>query len=204
MGCVRCVRCPLLLPRQLRSESRAVWLARHIGPGRFFLGQHRSHRVAVFPDQWTNFMTGVPRCRFPAPLSRVLDSRGITGAARETFLSPASWSQMEAPKSLPGMIAARDRILRAIRGKQPTLIYGDYDADGVLSSSILATTLRMLGADVSVVLPRRDEGYGLSVATVKRFAGESKRLVITVDNGISALEPIRLADRLGLDAFAAK
>ena len=84
----------------------------------------------------------------PAPLSRVLDSRGITGAARETFLSPASWSQMEAPESLPGMVAVRDRILRAIRGKQSTLIYGDYDADGALSSSILATTLRMLGADV--------------------------------------------------------
>ena len=55
----------------------------------------------------------------PAPLSRVLDSRGITGAARETFLSPASWSQMEAPESLPGMVAVRDRILHAIRGSSP-------------------------------------------------------------------------------------
>ena len=110
--------------------------------------------------------------QIPAPLSRVLDSRGITGAARETFLSPASWSQMEAPESLPGMVAVRDRILRAIRGKQPTAIYADYDADGVLSAAILATTLRMLGADVSIVLPRREEGYGLSVAAVKRFAGE--------------------------------
>jgi single-stranded-DNA-specific exonuclease len=108
--------------------------------------------------------------QIPAPLSRVLDSRGITGAARETFLSPASWSQMEAPESLPGMIAVRDRILHAIRRKQPSLIYGDYDCDGVLSSTILATTLRMLGADVSIVLPRREEGYGLSVAAVKRAA----------------------------------
>jgi single-stranded-DNA-specific exonuclease len=106
---------------------------------------------------------------------------------------------MEAPESLPGMVAVRDRILHAIRRQQPAAIYADYDADGVLSAAILATTLRMLGADVSVVLPRRDEGYGLSVAAVKRFAGEGKQLVITVDNGISALEPIRLADRLGLD-----
>jgi single-stranded-DNA-specific exonuclease len=76
--------------------------------------------------------------QIPARLSRMLDSRGITGVARETFLSPASWSRMEAPESLPSMVAVRDRILRAIRGKQPTAIYGDYDADGVLSSSILA------------------------------------------------------------------
>jgi hypothetical protein len=66
--------------------------------------------------------------QIPAPLSRVLDSRGITGAARDTFLSPAIWSQMEAPESLPGMIAVRDRILTAVRRSQPISIFGDYVA----------------------------------------------------------------------------
>ena len=76
--------------------------------------------------------------QIPAPLSRVLDSRGITGAARETFLSPASWSQMEAPESLPGMVAVRDRIFRAIRGKQPTSIYGDYVECAIMPSGSLS------------------------------------------------------------------
>jgi single-stranded-DNA-specific exonuclease len=57
----------------------------------------------------------------------------------------------------------------------------------------------MLGADVTIVLPTRDEGYGLSSAAVKKFSTQGKRLIVTVDNGIMAHEPIRLADRLGID-----
>jgi single-stranded-DNA-specific exonuclease len=135
----------------------------------------------------------------PAPIARVLDSRGITGAARDTFLSPSSWSQMETPGELPGMTAVRDRILDAIRLNQPICLFGDYDADGVLSSAILYTTLRMLGGTVEVVLPRREDGYGLNVAAVKRFSTAGKHLIVTVDNGIAAFEPIRMAGLLGMD-----
>jgi single-stranded-DNA-specific exonuclease len=135
----------------------------------------------------------------PASLARVLDVRGITGDARTKFLSPVEWSEIERPESLPGLGTVVSRLLGAVQSLQPIGIFSDYDCDGVLSGAILYTALTMLGADVSIIVPMRDNGYGLSTAAVKRFAAEGKRLIVTVDNGIMAHEPIRLADRLGID-----
>jgi single-stranded-DNA-specific exonuclease len=135
----------------------------------------------------------------PASLARVLDSRGIVGEARTKYLAPADFSQIERPQNLPGLETVVARLMGAIQSNQAIGIYADYDCDGVLSGAILYTALKMLGADVCVVLPTRDEGYGLTSAAVKQFAATKKRLLVTVDNGINAHEQIKLADELGLD-----
>ena len=77
-------------------------------------------------------------------------------------------------------------------------IVGDYDCDGVLSTAILEATLSRLGAQPTVYLPHRDEGYGLRNEVVHRFSTHGTGLLITIDNGINAAGPVRLAQRLGI------
>jgi single-stranded-DNA-specific exonuclease len=81
-------------------------------------------------------------------------------------------------------------------------VFGDYDVDGVCSTAILLRTLRALGADPVWELPSRfDEGYGLSVAAVERLAARGVGLLVTVDCGVTAVEPVAAARAAGLDVI---
>jgi single-stranded-DNA-specific exonuclease len=130
------------------------------------------------------------------PLVDVLKNRGICDLDR--FLAPSSWSDMPSPFELEGMEPAVKQILQAMRSKRPITVVGDYDCDGVLSTAILEATLRRLGAQTTVYLPHRDEGYGLSNKVVHRFSTHGTGLLIAIDNGINAAGPVRLAQRLGI------
>ena len=130
------------------------------------------------------------------PLVDVLKNRGISDLDR--FLAPSTWSDLPSPFELEGMARAVTQILHAIRSQRPIAVVGDYDCDGVLSTAILAATLRRLGAQPTVYLPHRDEGYGLSNEVVHRFSTHGTGLLITIDNGINAAGPVRLARRLGI------
>lgn len=130
------------------------------------------------------------------PLVDVLKNRGISDLDR--FLAPSSWSDLPSPFELEEMEPAVTQILHAIRSQRPMTIVGDYDCDGVLSTAILETTLRRLGAQPTVYLPHRNEGYGLSNEVVHRFSTHGTGLLITIDNGINAAGPVRLAQRLGI------
>lgn len=146
-----------------------------------------------------------PAARFPRPADmdplvyEVLLSRGIeTEADARRFLHP-SLSDLRDPYRLSDMQSAVDRIRDHLARRSPITVYGDYDVDGVTSSSILYTHLRGLGADVEVYLPNRHtEGYGLNEAAIRKIA-ERGGLLVTVDCGVTNGPLIDLARQLGLD-----
>ena len=104
------------------------------------------------------------------------------------------------PFLLKGMDIAVNRIRDAIEKQEPILIFGDYDADGVSSTSVLMMTLRDLGANVQFYIPNRfTEGYGPNERAFRHAAESGINLIITVDTGISAVHEASIAKELGMD-----
>jgi single-stranded-DNA-specific exonuclease len=135
------------------------------------------------------------------PLSaRVLVHRGFrTPEAASAFLSDRL-ADLPDPFRMKGMAAAVDRLFRAIREKERITLYGDYDVDGVCSTSLLALFLRELGARPATYIPHRlDEGYGLNVQAVEKIAADGTRVLVTLDCGITSVAEIARAKELGLD-----
>jgi single-stranded-DNA-specific exonuclease len=133
-------------------------------------------------------------------LARLLIRRGLTGpddAAR--FLFP-SIAHLHAPEQMTGLCAAVDRIDAAIEGKEPILIYGDYDVDGTMAVIILKTAIELCGGAADFHVPHRiREGYDLRDDVIERAAAAGIRLIISVDMGIRAFTPAETAQRLGVD-----
>ncbi|MBE6608302.1 MAG: single-stranded-DNA-specific exonuclease RecJ [Ruminococcaceae bacterium] len=115
------------------------------------------------------------------------------------FISAASENYYD-PFCMPDMEKAVERILRAIENKEKTVIYGDYDVDGVTSVSILYMYLCELGLSPEYYIPSRStEGYGVNNEAIKQFAEKNITLMITVDTGVTALEEVKFAQELGID-----
>ncbi|MEM9881842.1 MAG: single-stranded-DNA-specific exonuclease RecJ [Planctomycetota bacterium] len=135
-------------------------------------------------------------------LSRLLSARDVaTAEDAERFLRP-KLNHLRDPAALPGCEAAARRLARAIEQRQPVVVYGDYDVDGITASAILWHTLRQLGHEaVTTYVPHRlDEGYGLNVAALDTFAAQDRKpLVVTVDCGITAIDAAAHAAAIGLD-----
>ena len=93
-----------------------------------------------------------------------------------------------------------ERIQIAVEHQEPILIYGDYDADGVTSTTVLMSALKDIGANVQFYIPNRfTEGYGPNENAFREAAASGIRLIITVDTGISAVQEAILAKELGMD-----
>ncbi|HKP89159.1 MAG TPA: single-stranded-DNA-specific exonuclease RecJ [Thermoleophilaceae bacterium] len=103
------------------------------------------------------------------------------------------------PFAFEGMDVAAETILAHVRDGSRIVVHGDYDVDGVCSTAILVRGLRRLGADPSWHIPARDDGYGLSVATVERLAAAGTRLIVTADCAVAAVDEVARARELGLD-----
>lgn len=152
---------------------------------------------------WT-FRSGVAGTSTPAGgdlVARVLAARGLEGAEATAFLEP-SLHQLHDPASLPGVERAASRLLEAARGGERIVIYGDYDVDGITATAILYHALRAIApdCDVATYVPHRiEEGYGLNAEALARMAAADASVVVSVDCGITALEPARIARRAGLD-----
>ncbi len=100
------------------------------------------------------------------------------------------------------MDAAVARIGLALERRESVLVYGDYDVDGITSTAIVASAFGFLGAGIDTYIPHRlDEGYGLNVEAIRKFAERGVKLLITVDNGITAIEEVAEANRLGVDVI---
>jgi single-stranded-DNA-specific exonuclease len=136
-----------------------------------------------------------------APLvASLLVNRGLnTVEEAEAFLYPAKQS-FHNPFLLDGMEQAVQRVHEAISKQEKILVFGDYDADGVSSTTVMVSALRELGASVDFYIPNRfTEGYGPNEAAF-RWAKESGfSLIITVDTGIAAIKEASLAKELGID-----
>lgn len=138
-----------------------------------------------------------------APLvARILAARGFTDPAlAASFLRP-DIRALHDPFLLTGMDAAVVRILEAIRGNHPVLLYGDYDVDGTTSVVILKKLLDLAGANSTFFVPHRlRDGYGMHPEVVEQAATQGVRLIISVDTGIRANEVVRLARSLGVDVI---
>ncbi len=135
-------------------------------------------------------------------LAAVLASRGWTDPeALRSFLYPQI-SNLHSPLLLKDMQKAVDRICREIDRGGRIIVYGDYDVDGVTSTSILYDFLRGLNARVEYYIPDRfEEGYGLNINTAEALCDCNPSLIITVDNGISAVEEIKYINSRGIDVI---
>lgn len=131
-----------------------------------------------------------------------LISRGIGKEQHASFLHPDFTSGLHDPFLLPDMDKAVERIIQAIKTHEKIIIYGDYDIDGLSACALMLDTLTQFGAEVSVYIPDRfEEGYGLNSQALQGLADDKVGLVITVDCGITAVEPIRVAKEAGLDVI---
>lgn len=134
-------------------------------------------------------------------IDRVLHARGIDPANAETYLNP-SLLGMHDPGLIPDIDKAARRILDAIAAGERVVIYGDYDVDGITATAILVHTLRTIRPDANLhtYIPHRvDEGYGINADAIAQLAAEGARVIVSVDCGITAIEPARQARRLGVD-----
>ncbi len=151
-------------------------------------------------DKTTRIKEIVASCGISQVVAEILFYRGIDTVEKAMqFLNP-NLERLHDPYSLKDMDKGVQRINKAIQENELITIYGDYDVDGVTSTSILLLFLRQLGARVDYYIPsRHDEGYGLNVAAIKKIGRNGTRLIITVDCGIAALEEIDYASSLGID-----
>ncbi|NDJ59914.1 MAG: single-stranded-DNA-specific exonuclease RecJ [Chloroflexi bacterium] len=144
------------------------------------------------------------RYRMHPVLAQILYQRGYTDPdSARTFLyaddlSAGSFLNIRGKK--PNIDRALSRIRVAIRRRERIAIYGDFDADGVTSSVLMAQTLEALGANYEVYIPlRAEEGYGLNSEALRKLARSGVRLVITVDCGVRAVEEVADGNAAGLD-----
>ena len=133
----------------------------------------------------------------------LLFQRGIKDeSSLKKFLEP-SLEDLHDPYLLHDMDKAVDRIRQAVEQGELILVYGDYDADGMTSASIVKESLEQLGAECLVYLPNRfTDGYGPNASVYKYFIGQQGvSLIVTVDNGVAGHEAIDLAQSMGVDVI---
>lgn len=136
-------------------------------------------------------------------VARLLFERGIQDQeSLKKFLEP-SLEDLHDAYLLHDMDKAVERIRQAIEEGENILVYGDYDADGMTSASIVKESLEQLGAECRVYLPNRfTDGYGPNASVYKYFIEqEGISLIVTVDNGVAGHEAIALAQSMGVDVI---
>lgn len=154
-----------------------------------------------FSDE--SFIKKAKKLGLEASVANLVYQRGIqTGEALRDFLEP-SLDQLHDPYELHDMDKAVTRIRQAIENYEQILIYGDYDADGMTSASIVKEALEQLGAECQVYLPNRfTDGYGPNASVYKYFIeNQGISLIVTVDNGVAGHEAIELAQSMGVDVI---
>lgn len=153
------------------------------------------------PSKWINS----ERPMFPYegmsyPMTSVLMNRGFHALHEINTFLEVSLDQLHPPEALPDMTLAVSRITRAIEQGETICIYGDYDVDGMTSVAILYRTLVYLNANLMLYIPKRmEEGYGLNTEAIQTLHERGATVVVTVDCGITAIEPAIIAKELGID-----
>lgn len=131
-----------------------------------------------------------------------MKARGLADeASSRPFLEP-KLTHLHDPSLVPDLDRAAERVLSAVRSGEPIVIYGDYDVDGVTATAILWHMIRAVrpDADVRTYVPHRlEEGYGLNTTAVEQLARDGARVIVTVDCGVTAIEPALAAKQAGVD-----
>jgi single-stranded-DNA-specific exonuclease len=167
-----------------------------------------SQRSSDFPEQRWNFHPVHPEqaanlaaaTGISAVMAQILLNRRLSTPDQvAAFLEPDVATLPSPLDEFPDLSLSLELLINAIHHRQPIAICGDYDADGMTSTALLLRALRYLGADVDFAIPSRmSEGYGLNQRIVEEFHGEGVQVILTVDNGIAAHQPIARARELGL------
>jgi single-stranded-DNA-specific exonuclease len=132
----------------------------------------------------------------------VLAARGVETETQARALLGPSLEQLHDPFLMLGMREAAGRVLRAVDAGERILVYGDYDVDGTTGTVVLRRALSFLGAKTGYHVPHRfTEGYGIRRDVLERAKGDGYSLVISVDCGIRAFEPLEWARENGLDVI---
>jgi len=134
-------------------------------------------------------------------LAQVLIARGYHSAEDAGKFLNSKLSDLHDPELLPGITEAADRVVSALQENRRITIYGDYDVDGMTSTSILWHCLKLAGGVVDYYIPSRlEEGYGLNCEAIRELHEQDPdRLLISVDCGITSVEEAELAKTLGLE-----
>ena len=186
--------------------------------------KHRARRYSLpvngLTARWTFRLTedgGLP----PAPgspisgpagapplISRILLARGLSRPTEAaTFLDP-KLTQLHDPSLIPDLDKAAVRLVDAARRAEKIVIYGDYDVDGITATAILFHTLRAVAGtrtgepndNITTYVPHRlEEGYGLNSDAIRDLAAGGAQVIVSVDCGVTAIEPARVANELGID-----
>src|SRR5215470_5230914 len=172
---------------------------------RYFLGVGRSLTGRIWRDRLDDrgsarALAIAQRHGLDELLARVLAGRNVDVDQVESFLNPTIKRLMPDPHSLTAMAAASARIADAIVRGESIAIFGDYDVDGATASALLCRYLRHCGLDPIVHIPDRIfEGYGPNVDAIRSFSERGVTLLITVDCGVTSVEALAEAKKLGID-----
>ncbi len=133
----------------------------------------------------------------------LLARRGVSSASEaKDFLHPSYEKHTHDPMLMKNMKRASARLADAINKSEHIAIWSDYDADGIPGAVILHDFLKKAGVHFTNYIPHRNlEGYGVNIDGVEKLASEGVRLLITVDSGITDVEPIARAKELGIDVI---
>jgi single-stranded-DNA-specific exonuclease len=160
-------------------------------------------RWQIFPPQPAQSRQIAQATALSPLLAQVLINRGIyTPEQAWEFLDPETLLLPSPLDEFPDLDKSIDLLVEAIATQQKILICGDYDADGMTSTALLMRSLRYLGAQVDYDIPSRmDEGYGINQRMVEAFHAAGGAIILTVDNGIAAYDPVERARALGLSVI---
>lgn len=136
------------------------------------------------------------------PIARTLYTRGYDTPEKVFGFITMGEEWIADPALLKGATQAVDRLQKALENNEKILIFGDYDVDGITSTAIMLSCLLPLDANINYFLPnRKRDGYGLSSRIAKKAAENGYHLIVTVDNGITAHQPVKDAKEAGLDVI---
>lgn len=169
----------------------------------YFLGVAESVTGKAWRDRLADRRSGIAiaqRLDAPEILGRVLAARGVFPEEAEAFLRPRLRALLPDPYRLMEMEKAAQRVAQAAVAGEKIAIFGDYDVDGASSSALLKRFLGRVGNDAVIYIPDRlSEGYGPNPDAFRRLAAEGASLIVTVDCGVSAHDPVDVAGSLGVD-----
>lgn len=162
------------------------------------MGMKRWKMAETVPQEAFTALAGHSRL-----IAALLWRRGIrTAEQADGFLHPSWDRDVHDPFLFLDMRRAVDRLMKAAKTGEKIVVHGDYDADGVSGSVVLHSTLKALGADVSVYLPHREkDGYGMNAPSIEKMAKDGAKVIVTCDCGISSGKEIALAASLGIDVI---
>lgn len=191
----------MTLPADLRSAD----LAANHSPENAIAGVERSisGRRWVFKETDERAALAMTQALgMPDIVARILAGRGHDLTAVDAFLSPTLKELLPDPSRFKDMDRAAERMAKAILDGEKIALFADYDVDGATSSSVLSRFLTAAGIDATVYIPdRMKEGYGPSAEAMQKLANDGHQVVVALDCGTTATDPLAAAKEAGLDVI---